>query len=315
MVAVLSITVAASWVGVSEVATLLTMCLGKTFLVLLASKKQTQQESTSRDKYGPSTNYSGMVIRGCCSWKIALPVTILFLVTSYILVFELLARSQGYRPPTIPNHLVKNRDQKSNNNTDLLTVFLIDGLRADVFEEELEAGNLPAMQALAESGCWVRSVMATFPSITGYAYWPLLTGIDATRSGHLGTRYFDRRVPKGNWKNYYGPGGAQFEPAFDTRVPTLFEASAAQDQWTLAGNSMLKRGATVTYVASLEQYFSKLLHKWWLPKLLRKIPIVKWLAPDFYEFEKRFLRRMLRMIEQGQPRIVWTVFPSTDNVA
>ena len=78
---------------------------------------------------------------------------------------------------------------------------------------------------------------------------------------------------------------------------------------------MLKRGANVTYVASLEQYCSKLLHKWWLPKLLRRIPIVKWVAPDFYQFEKRFLRRILTMIQQGQPRMVWTVFPSTDNVA
>ena len=234
-------------------------------------------------------------------------------MTSYVLVFRILAESQGYRPPNIPIHIL---NQDPNTDQELLTVFLIDGLRADIFEEELAAGNLPAMQKLAERGCRVRNVMTTFPSITGYAYWPLLTGIDATRSGHLGTRYFDRRLDAGNWRNHYGPGSAHFEPTFETEVQTLFEASAAHHKgWTLAGNSMLKRGANVTYVASLEQYFSKLMHKWWLPKLLRKVPILKWLAPHFYEFEKRFLQRILKILEQGQPRVVWTVFPSTDNVA
>ena len=248
---------------------------------------------------------------------------VLLCYSLYILVFRVLAESQGYRPPALPLQILKQQTQashsssSSNGNDNLLTVFLIDGLRADILEQELEAGNLPAIQRLAENGCRIRNVMATFPSITGYAYWPLLTGIDATRSGHLGTRYFDRRVNVGNWKNHYGPAGVNFEPGFDRSVPTLFEASALldPDSWTLAGNSMLKRGANVTYVASLEQYFSKLMHKWWLPKLLRRIPILKWLAPDFFEFERRFLRRILKILEQGKPRVVWTVFPSIDNVA
>jgi predicted AlkP superfamily pyrophosphatase or phosphodiesterase len=224
-----------------------------------------------------------------------------------MLVFRFLADEFGYRPPKVPSRFSQQE------NTDLLTVFLIDGLRADVFEEELEAGNLPSLSKLAGSGCRVNSVMTVFPSITGYAYWPLQTGIDATRSGHLGTRYFDRRVDVGNWRNHYGPAGVQFEPNFEPQVNTLFEASS--DGWTLAGNSMLHRGANVTYTPSLEQYFTKIQHKWWLPKLLRKLPVLRWLAPDFYEYEQRFMRRILNLLQQGQPRVAWIVFGSPDNVA
>jgi len=243
--------------------------------------------------------------------KTALGFTIVVLLLTYIIIS--LGKSQGYIPPEIPIHVLNdpNPDQS------LLTVFLIDGLRADIFEDELTAGNLPAIQALATNGCRVRSVMSSFPSITGYAYWPLLTGMDATRSGHLGTRTFDRRLTAGNWRNHYGPGSVHFEPTFEPNVPTLFEVTAAHRKgWTLSGNSMLKRGANVTYVAGLEQYFSKLMHAWWLAKLLRMIPVIGWrVAPNFYEFETRFVRRMLKLIDQGQPRVVWTVFPSTDNVA
>lgn len=128
----------------------------------------------------------------------------------------------------------------------------------------MQAGNLPAMQALSEKGCRVRSVMSSFPSIIGYAYWPLLTGIDATWSGHLGTRYFDRRLDAGNWRNHYGPGGSHFEPTFDTHVRTLFEVAASHKKgWTLSGNSMLKRGANVTYAVGRSQCFlSKGVRAW-----------------------------------------------------
>jgi len=240
------------------------------------------------------------------AWRICIVALLVLAVFVYVLVFDILAKEFGYRPSKVPPQLTKEE------NNELLTVFLIDGLRADIFEEELEAGNLPQMKDLANTGCRVKSVMATFPSITGYAYWPLLTGIDATRSGHLGTRYFDRRGSAGNWKNHYGLGSANFEPGFETQVSTLFEAAPG---WTFAGNSMLRRGANYTYTSSLEQYFTKISHVWWLPKLLRKIPILKWLAPDFVEYETRYLRRTLKILQHGKPRVVWIVFASPDNVA
>ena len=128
---------------------------------------------------------------------------VVFITTIYVLVFRILAENLGYRPPALPVHLLLNPKSEKNDDTNhrqdnLLTIFLVDGLRADVLEEELEAGHLPALQRLADGGCRVRNVMAAFPSITGYAYWPLLTGMDATRSGHLGTRYFDRRRRRQN---------------------------------------------------------------------------------------------------------------------
>ncbi|MFW5740584.1 MAG: alkaline phosphatase family protein, partial [Myxococcota bacterium] len=53
-----------------------------------------------------------------------------------------------------------------------LTVFLLDGARQDVVFRELEAGRLPNIAALAEQGSVVEKGIASFPSMTGYAYYP-----------------------------------------------------------------------------------------------------------------------------------------------
>jgi hypothetical protein len=37
-----------------------------------------------------------------------------------------------------------------------LTVFLIDGLNQQVFDEELQAGHLPIMQGMVEQGVYIK---------------------------------------------------------------------------------------------------------------------------------------------------------------
>mgnify|MGYP000650113857 CR=1 FL=1 len=85
-----------------------------------------------------------------------------------------------------------------------LTVFLIDGLSEAVFVRELAAGALPEMQRLITEGTYVPHGVGAFPSMTGYAFYPFLTGHDATESGVLGLRWFNRGIAEGNFRNYVG---------------------------------------------------------------------------------------------------------------
>lgn len=211
-----------------------------------------------------------------------------------------LAFMLGYQPPKIPSNSTHDKGP-------MLTVFLVDGLRADILQHE----ELPNMERLAARGCCVVQAPATFPTITGYAYWPLLTGIDGTRSGHLGTRYFDRRPAVGNWKNFYGLAGKLLDPGFEPQTRTLFEMG-----YSVATNSFVQRGANVIYKSGTEQQFSKALHVWWLPRFLRHIP---WLGlvlvPTLVQHEERYMVRLLEMLRTAKPKIVWIVFASADNAA
>jgi len=40
--------------------------------------------------------------------------------------------------------------------------------------------------------------------MTGYGFYPFITGVDATESGILGLRWFDRKRKEGNLRNYVG---------------------------------------------------------------------------------------------------------------
>ena len=71
-----------------------------------------------------------------------------------------------------------------------LTYFLIDGLDYNVFNEELAAGNLPEFSKMIEDGVYIEKVITSFPSMTGYAFWPLITGYDATQSGSFFDSFF-----------------------------------------------------------------------------------------------------------------------------
>lgn len=69
-----------------------------------------------------------------------------------------------------------------------LTVFLIDGLNSSVFTSELAAGRLPNVARLIKEGSYAPNTVGSFPSVTGYAFYPLFTGRDSVSSGVNGLR-------------------------------------------------------------------------------------------------------------------------------
>lgn len=70
---------------------------------------------------------------------------------------------------------------------------LLDGTRADVFYKLLAAGRLPnAKKHILDRGLKVDTCVSVFPSTTGPAYAPFITGLLPEKSNLPGIRWYDR---------------------------------------------------------------------------------------------------------------------------
>lgn len=108
-------------------------------------------------------------------------------------------------------------------------LLLIDGLRADVAEAELAAGQLPHLAALTRSGSRTRAATA-FPSTTSVAYLPFLTGCLPGRANVPSIRWLDRRHYRGRWwrdreavRSYCGYQAGRLDADIDPAVATIFD--------------------------------------------------------------------------------------------
>jgi arylsulfatase A-like enzyme len=108
-------------------------------------------------------------------------------------------------------------------------LLLIDGLRSDVAEAELAAGQLPHLAALTARG--TRTVAATaFPSTTSVAYLPFLTGCLPGRCNVPSIRWLDRQAYRGRWwtdrdavRSYCGWQAGHLNRDIASDVTTIFE--------------------------------------------------------------------------------------------
>ena len=108
--------------------------------------------------------------------------------------------------------------------------FLADGARPDVLEDLLQRGDLPNIASyLVEPGSYRRATTA-FPSTTGPAYLPFLTGRFPGPCGVPGIRWFDRARyrkwgmwGKGGCRSYVGGGSYLMNTDLNPAAQTLFE--------------------------------------------------------------------------------------------
>jgi hypothetical protein len=107
--------------------------------------------------------------------------------------------------------------------------FLLDGARIDLFKEFLERGDLPNIaRYMVEPGKF-RAATTVFPSVTGVAYVPYLTGMFPGRANIPGYRWFDRDryqkrpVSMMRFRNYHGLGSYLMDRDLSKDARTLFE--------------------------------------------------------------------------------------------
>jgi arylsulfatase A-like enzyme len=191
-----------------------------------------------------------------------------------------------------------------------LTYFLVDGLSQEVFQKELAAGNLPNIARLISEGMYVEDGIASFPSMTGYGFYPFITGQDAVHSGVLGLRWFQREAKEGNFRAYVGRTNVMMNEDFTAKPPTLFECFPGQHSFSV--NSYANRG--VVRNEKLGWGFS-------MAKYQETSPVVRFLAgtpwlgprwvPNWYQAETQVLELALEDLA-SQPKVQWITFASPD---
>ena len=107
--------------------------------------------------------------------------------------------------------------------------FLLDGARTDLFAEHMKRGDLPNLSRyLAEPGAH-QTAISVFPSVTGVAYVPYLTGMFPGRANLPGYRWFDREryharpLSFMRFRNYSGLGSYLMNRDLSKDATTLFE--------------------------------------------------------------------------------------------
>jgi hypothetical protein len=110
------------------------------------------------------------------------------------------------------------------------TLIILDGARADVFEHLVSAGDLPNLSRHVLEPGGVVPATTVFPSTTGVAYLPFLTGCYPGNCDVPGIRWMDRREYRGHWwrdrrhlRSYCGPQGGMLNTDMPADMPTLFD--------------------------------------------------------------------------------------------
>jgi hypothetical protein len=108
-------------------------------------------------------------------------------------------------------------------------LLLVDGLRPDLAETMLEAGELPHLRSMMERGGRTRAI-TVFPSTTSVAYLPFLTGCTPGRCNIPSIRWLDRRQYAGRWwrdrekiRSYCGYQAPRLDGDIAPDVRTIFE--------------------------------------------------------------------------------------------
>lgn len=108
-------------------------------------------------------------------------------------------------------------------------LLLVDGLRPDVAERRLVAGDLPHISAMVRQGGRTTATTA-FPSTTSVAYLPFLTGCTPGHCDIPSIRWLDRSAYTGRWwrdrnavRSYCGYQAPMLDDDIGKDVRTIFE--------------------------------------------------------------------------------------------
>jgi hypothetical protein len=121
-------------------------------------------------------------------------------------------------------------------------VLVADGLRPDVFDEAVRAGEVPELATLRDAS-GPNVVTTVFPSVTGMAYVPFLTGMHPAEAGLPGLRWYDRSRAVsaliGHARSYVGPQIRRIDADLSPAATTLYERV---DGRALGVESVVTRG-------------------------------------------------------------------------
>jgi hypothetical protein len=180
-----------------------------------------------------------------------------------------------------------------------VVLILVDGLRPDVAEATLARGDLPALAALTARGSVARGV-TVFPSTTGVAYLPFLTGCTPGQCNIPSIRWLERNRYAGDWwrerelvRSYCGYQAGRLDGDITPGVRTIFELVPE----SLGIFTPVARGLTPERnpASSERQFWGALAH------------IAEWHQPA----DNAVRRHLLKGIDAGW-RFIFAQFPAVD---
>ena len=120
-------------------------------------------------------------------------------------------------------------------------ILLADGARPDVLGAALRSRELPAIARIAEEGGF-HTIATVFPSVTGPAYAPFLTGQHPGSVGLPGLRWYDRAHSACRWpsyaRSYIGPQCRFLDRDLTDDAETMFELADS----SIGALSVIRRG-------------------------------------------------------------------------
>lgn len=222
---------------------------------------------------------------------------LIFVVAALLLAVYLLNRKTSYEGshPSTEGHTV--------------SIIMVDGLSQDVFQKALKDNHLPHLQSLMARSSYIENGIGSFPSMTGYAFYPFITGVDATKSGILGLRWFDRSIDVGNLRNYVGRSNVYMNQDVTDSIKTIFELSG--NEYTSSINSYMNKGVADARMTGWTHTTAKFEGKSIFGPM-RAIPVVgDQLAKDHFQHETEVMQMAEKQLAQN-PKVQWITLPSPD---
>lgn len=193
-----------------------------------------------------------------------------------------------------------------------VTYILIDGLEKQRFLNLLQNDQLPTIKNAIHSGLYVQNGIGSFPSMTGYAFYPFLSGVDASKSGIMGLRWLDRSRKNGQFRNYVGRSNIHMNHDLDNAHPTLFQDY--DKYYTASVNSYMTKGVKDEVKTGWAMTTSKYQNQS-IVTFIKSIPYFgeKWTYSHF-EHESLVHQKAMGQIELNPP-VQWVTFASPDAYA
>jgi hypothetical protein len=184
-------------------------------------------------------------------------------------------------------------------------VLVADGLRPDVFDEAIRAGDVPELAAL-RTASGLNVLTTVFPSVTGAAYVPFLTGMHPAEVGVPGLRWYDRSraVPAliGHARSYAGLQIRMINADLSPAATTLYERVGGN---ALGAESVVTRGLpTRNQLDRGWRYAARVIHAHVTGDVAR-----------WSRLEEELAGTLVTRIRRDRPRFVFAAFTSGDKAA
>ncbi len=182
------------------------------------------------------------------------------------------------------------------------TIFVLDGASPEVFAYLVDRGDLPNVSRhLLEPG-GQPSATTVFPSTTGVAYLPFLTGCYPGTCNVPGIRWLDRARYEGHWwrdrahlRSYCGPQASLLNSDLSDTIPTLFDLEPDSVALCSPFTRGVDRGRDHVRFARL--LFAGFAH-----------------FTGAYGIVDRSVGHSLRQVARERHQLVFAVFPGVDGI-